>query len=348
VAARNFADVTLLGPTEPTGAWPALPTEPWIKTVEEKRFPKFFSSFVQLVEAAECDLLIAVKPHLASFGAALVAAERREVPVVLDLDDLDVALAPRAEWAKKPSMTDLRRPASAIYLSLLTKATPAASAITVSSTALQKRFGGTLVPHGCLTELFDPAAIDRERVRRDFAFDGPTVLFAGTPREHKGLKPLAKAVSQIPGARLAVVCRPQDLADSHWEHYPLLRIPIVSYPTVPKLLAAADVVAIPQLDSEPARYQMPMKVYDCMAMARPIVASAVSDLPSVLEGCGRLVPPGDVDKLAAAVSELLSDSAQARALGERARTRSLENFSIARVAEKLREVVSSVQSPGKG
>ena len=53
VAARNFAEVTLLGPTEPTGAWPALPTEPWIKTVEEKRFPKFFSSFVQLVEAAE-------------------------------------------------------------------------------------------------------------------------------------------------------------------------------------------------------------------------------------------------------------------------------------------------------
>ena len=107
-------------------------------------------------------------------------------------------------------------------------------------------------------------------------------------------------------------------------------------------------VAIPQLDSEPARYQMPMKVYDCMAMARPIVASAVSDLPSVLEGCGRLVPPGDVEKLAAAVSELLSDSAQARALGERARTRCLENFSMARVAEKLREVISRVQSPGKG
>src|SRR5213078_58769 len=171
---------------------------------------------IQLVEAADGDVLIAVKPYLASFGAALVAAERREVPVVLDLDDLDVALAPRAEWAKKPSMTDLRRPASAI---------------TVSSTALQQRFGGTLVPHGCQTELFDLAAIDRERVRRDFGFDGPTVVFAGTPREHKGLKPLAKAVSQVPGARLAVVCRPQDLADSHWERYPLLRIPIVSYPT---------------------------------------------------------------------------------------------------------------------
>ncbi len=39
-----------------------------------------------------------------------------------------------------------------------------------------------------------------------------------------------------------------------------------------------------------ASHQMPMKVYDAMAMGCPIVATAVSDLPQVLEGCARLVP----------------------------------------------------------
>src|ERR1041385_5138347 len=246
VAARTFAEATLLGPVEPTGPWPALPSEPWIKTVEEKRFPRFFLSFNELVASTDGDALIAVKPHLASFGAALVAAELKQVPVILDLDDLDIALSPRSEWIRKPSMNDLRRPASSVYLSLLTKAAPAASAITVASTALQRRFGGTRIPHGCLTDLFNPVAIDREEVRRAFGMIAPTVLFAGTPREHKGLKVLTEAVNSIPGASLAVLCRPQDLKESYWQQPHLLRIPMMPYQLLHKVLAAADVIAVPQ------------------------------------------------------------------------------------------------------
>src|SRR5437868_12655288 len=139
LAVRYFADVKIIGPVERKGLWPALPTEPWIHTVEEKRFPRFFLSLLQLVELGDGDALIAVKPYLASYGTGLIAAEQRQVPLILDLDDLDVAFVPRAEWAAHPSMADLRRPSSAIYLSLLTKASAGASAITVASTALQKR-----------------------------------------------------------------------------------------------------------------------------------------------------------------------------------------------------------------
>jgi glycosyltransferase involved in cell wall biosynthesis len=342
LAARTFADVKLIGPVERHGPWPALPTESWIHSVEEKRLPRFFLSLLQLVDLADGDVLIAVKPHLASFGAGLIAAEKRQVPLILDHDDLDTALAPRSDWATHPSMADLRRPASAIYLSLLTKASPGASAITVASTMLQKKFGGTLVPHGSFTDIFDPAKIDRASARAQFGFTGPTVLFAGTPRWHKGLKPLAKAVSKTPGARLAVLCRPEDLSDAQWQKYPLLRVPMLSYLDFPKLLAAADVVAIPQLDTEATRYQMPMKVYDCMAMAKPVVASAISDLPSVLEGCGRLVPPGEVAPLAAAIGDLLNNPEAARALGTKARARCLENYSIEVVGQKLAGVVEKL------
>jgi glycosyltransferase involved in cell wall biosynthesis len=39
---------------------------------------------------------------------------------------------------------------------------------------------------------------------------------------------------------------------------------------------------------------MPCKMFEAMAMGKPIVASAVSDLPEVLEDCGKSAAPGDM------------------------------------------------------
>jgi len=235
----------------------------------------------------------------------------------------------------------LSRPGSAVYLSLLTKASPAASAITVASSALQKKFGGTLIPHGALTEWLDPQAVDRAVAREEFGFDGPTVLFAGTPRQHKGIRNLVEAVVQIPKARLAFTGRPKDLPELDGEPR-VLRIPMVPYTSVGRLLAAADVVAIPQLDVPEARYQMPMKIFDCMAMSCPIVATNVSDIPDVLQDCARLVAPGDTRQLTQAIVGLLQRPEEAHALGERARKRCLEKFSMHSVGNKLFEVVERV------
>ena len=342
--ARTFSDALLVGPVKDSGPWPGLPRESWIRTVRYKRFPRFFKSFGSLVEAADGDVLIAVKPYLASFGVALVEAERRQVPVILDLDDLDVAFRPRSSWHSNPPLIDLAQPKSAIYVSLLTKAAIAADAITVSSAALQRRFGGTIVPHGADMELFDPARADRDSARRAFGFTGPTVLFAGTPNPHKGLEVLGRAVGQLPGVKVAVTCRDTDLTAAEWSAWPLQRIPVVPYAAVPALLAAADVVAIPQLHSEVARYQMPMKVFDAMAMGKPIVASTVSDLPHVLDGCGLLVPPGDAEALARAISRLLSDPAEARLLGDRARRRCFETYSLEQIGNSLCEIVRNISA----
>ena len=237
---------------------------------------------------------------------------------------------------------DLSRPKSPVYVSLLTRATGAATAVTVCCKALQERFGGTLIPQPVDTDRFDPALTDRERARHDFGLDGPTVLFPGVPRRHKGLEVLAEAVARIPGARLAVTCRPEDLAGPRWERLPITRLPLVPYASAPALYAAADVVAIPQLDTEAARHQMPLKAVDAMAMGRPIVASAVSDLPEVLDGCGRLVPPGDVEALAAAIAR----AARRRGAGAGARRERAgalpRALLLRRVGEQLSGVVSAL------
>jgi len=341
-AASRFADVTLIGPVARAGPWPALPRDIPIVSVKKRRFPDFFPRFVELVEKASGDVLIAAKPHLASFGVALVAAEKREVPVILDVDDLEIALAPRSRWGEDPLTTDLSRPGSIVYVSLLMRAAGAARAVTASSTALARRFGGSVVPHGVDADLFDPARIDREAARRAFGFAGPIVLFAGTPRGHKGLKELALAVERVGNARLAVLCRPTDLAGPEWDALDLHRIPFLPYADLPPLLVAADVVAIPQLDDEAAVYQMPMKVFDAMAAGKPIVASAISDLPIALDGCGRLTPPGDVEALSEAIADLLRHPVESDAMGRRARERCLALYTLAEVSRRLEQVVRRV------
>jgi glycosyltransferase involved in cell wall biosynthesis len=339
LAARRFAEVTVFGPAKHRGAWGALPQEPWIHALESKNLPKFFKTALELILACEADVVIAVKPYLASFGLALLAGECRRIPVVLDIDDLDVELAPKVDRGLPETLQDLRDPASTIYLRILSRSVGAAAAITVASTRLQAVFGGTLVPHGCPTEQMNPALVDREQARKRFGFAGPVVVFPGTRRTHKGLKPLAKAVSRIAGARLAVLCRPDDFTQPEWDEFPLIRIPLIPYASLPDFLAAGDVVAIPQLDTVAASHQMPMKVYDAMAMGKPIVASTVSDLPQVLDGCARLVPPGDVSSLAKAIRDLLDHPREAEELGQRARARCLERYSLEQVAESLRSAI---------
>jgi mannosyltransferase len=53
---------------------------------------------------------------------------------------------------------------------------------------------------------------------------------------------------------------------------------------------------------------------------------------------GVLTPPGDVDALAAALEPLMRDPASAIAMGERARARVLEKFSLAAEANAIAAV----------
>lgn len=78
----------------------------------------------------------------------------------------------------------------------------------------------------------------------------------------------------------------------------------VAYDAVPQWLAAADVVALPSVAEG-----FPNSVREALACGRPVVATPVGDLPSVLvPGVGMLVPIGDVEALGAALVSALATS----------------------------------------
>ncbi|HEY5726409.1 MAG TPA: glycosyltransferase, partial [Methylomirabilota bacterium] len=121
----------------------------------------------------------------------------------------------------------------------------------------------------------------------------------------------------------------------------------IPFEDVPRYLEAADVVAVPQRDTPDTRGQVPAKLFDAMALGRPIVSTRVSMIPEILEGCGALVPPGDVAALASAIGRLLDRPDEARALGEAARRRAVDRYSFEAARRALFPLIERVRGSGR-
>lgn len=80
---------------------------------------------------------------------------------------------------------------------------------------------------------------------------------------------------------------------------------------------------------------MPNAVLEAMAAARPVVATAVGDVPTVIRDgvTGLLVPAGDADALGAAIGRILKDPALAADLGAAGRRHALAAYGPARMAD---------------
>jgi glycosyltransferase involved in cell wall biosynthesis len=96
----------------------------------------------------------------------------------------------------------------------------------------------------------------------------------------------------------------------------------VPHRDVPGCLAAADVLVLPYLKRIfSAEYMSPLKLFEYMAACRPIVASDLPALRTVLrhEENALLCEPDSVEALAAAVRRVLADADLGRRLADRAR-----------------------------
>ena len=95
---------------------------------------------------------------------------------------------------------------------------------------------------------------------------------------------------------------------------------------VPELLATADLFVLSSRSEG-----LPLSILEAMAAGLPVVASGVGGIPEVVvDGeTGLLVPPGDPQRLAAAVEQLLVNASLRRRFGEAGRRRVAEHFDLA-------------------
>jgi glycosyltransferase involved in cell wall biosynthesis len=102
---------------------------------------------------------------------------------------------------------------------------------------------------------------------------------------------------------------------------------------------ALDIVAVPSLVDH-----FPLAVLEAMSCAKPLVASNVGAVSeAVVDGqTGMLVSPGDSQQLAQALDKLLINPAFAKAMGENARRRAENLFSIRENSEKMQNLYRSI------
>ena len=347
-----LGEVELVGPRYGNALWaPIASASIPHRWVSGGKLPRLAGTLPALLRLADGDLIYASKPRLASAGVGYLKRLTARTPLLLDIDDWEVGFFLRSGfWGTAGRALNLANPKGLPWTWLMERLTGLADGITVASRFLERKFGGVLVPHVRDTDAWRPGAGDPSEIRRRLGIGKERlVMFLGTPREYKGLEDLCAAVARLarPDVALALVGTEPGSATARRlaTAYPGIRLAGgVPFDEVPAYLSAADVVAVPQRESSDTRGQVPAKIFDAMAVGRPVVSTRVSMIPEILDGCGVLVPPGDVGELARGIAELLDAPDHAAALAARARERCVARYSFAAARRVLFPLVERVMA----
>lgn len=188
-----------------------------------------------------------------------------------------------------------------------------------------------VTPNGVNTARFTPGAAGRtgQYITEQF-----TVGFLGTLKPWHGTELLLEAFAAAPAAdRNSWRCeilgdgphrqQLQQLADQLGISHQVSFRGAAAPETVPAALADWDVAVAPYPapGEQQNHYFSPMKVYEYLAAGLPTVASAVGELPRLIDDgvTGVLVPGSDVAALAAALAQLAADHRLRDELGRAAR-----------------------------
>jgi glycosyltransferase involved in cell wall biosynthesis len=108
---------------------------------------------------------------------------------------------------------------------------------------------------------------------------------------------------------------------------------------VGNVLAGADLFVHPSLSEG-----LPLAIIEAMLAERPIVATAVGEVPTALEDgrAGTLVPAGNAQALADALAKLLADPAAAQRLGSAAAERAAREYTLTRMVERYAALYASL------
>jgi glycosyltransferase involved in cell wall biosynthesis len=176
-------------------------------------------------------------------------------------------------------------------------------------------------------------------VKRELGWDAyPIVGFAGRLSREKGadifLDAAARVVAQCPDTKFVVAGDGPDRAELDALIDQLgIREPVRMLGRcidMPALYASLDImVSASRIEG------LPIAILEGMASRLPLVATAVGEVPTVIQDgrTGVLVPAEDPDLLASAIIELLGDPARRERLGSAARQLVEDEFSAKRMTE---------------
>lgn len=361
---QRHYDVEMIGPALPKGIWEPLRNACDFETKVVKAYRNGRFEFTRMLNMISGDVIYPSKPLTQSFGVGIVKKIRTRKPLVLDIDDWELGFGKESyaslNWPKKilDFILFISKWRSYPHALLLDRLIRFSNDITVSGERLQARYGGTVIWHGRDVHIFDPKRYDKTKLKKkhlpgmDEALS--TIGFIGTARPHKGLEDLIEAIAFLDNKNILLMIVGTD--DDQYcatlkkkTKISSLKSCVTFFPqqpfeNLPEFLSIADLIVIPQRIRSASYGQVPAKIFDAMAMAKPIIATNVSDIPQILNGCGWVSAPEDPEQLATTIEYVLAHPEEARRRGKKAREKCKKEYSWETMEERLVKVFEKLRT----
>ena len=298
----------------------------------------FTAVLAALFKAGPCDVVVATSPQMLCGLAGWIVSALKRRPFVLEVRDLwprqivdlGVITNPLLVWPLYRLERFLYHRARLI----VTVAPAAAEDIVARGIPDEKVF---TIPNGVDLAFFRPG--DRlNEMRERHGWGGSFIaLYIGAHGLSQGLEVVIDAAERLKerrdilfafvgaGARKAAL-----ITMAHKKGLQnVCFLPAVRKGMMPGYYAAADVCLVPLLKREVFRTNIPSKMFEIMACARPIVLGAEGQALQLLQesGGGVAVRPEDGKALAKAVEGMADDPAKVRHYGEAGRKFAETHFS---------------------
>jgi glycosyltransferase involved in cell wall biosynthesis len=205
-------------------------------------------------------------------------------------------------------------------------------------------------PNGVDTNKFRKDCGGQE-IRRQLGIDDKIVVgFLGTFGPWHGAPVLAEAATRVKSPCHFLFIGDGDeraVSEAKIGKTPATFTGRISHDKVAAYLDACDILVSPHVPASDGSefFGSPTKLFEYLAMARPVVASRLGQIADVItdDENGLLVEPGNVGELSQALERLANDKALQNRLGKAARRTVMENFTwqdnAARVFDRISRVV---------
>ncbi|WP_243038987.1 glycosyltransferase [Dyella sedimenti] len=213
-----------------------------------------------------------------------------------------------------------------------------------------KRLRTQVIPNGFDVEALKPDPVAREKIRAEWSLTEDDLVIGLVARvhpvkDHENFLRAARILAdQDPAVRFVLVGDGADASNASLNE--LIdrlslrdRMRLCGRRTdIAQVNAALDIAALSSRGEA-----FPMAIGEAMACAVPCVATNVGDVPEIIGETGVVVPPRDHAALAAGWSRIARlEAAGRRALGESARQRIVDRFSMAAMNRRYVELYASL------
>ncbi len=299
-----------------------------------------------VIDRFDPDIVFAMSPPLSLGVAGWLAAKRRGVPFVFNIQDVFPDVAIETGTISNPKViAGAQKLEKFVY--------DRADVVTVLSEEMQRNVEGktdsttTIIPNFVDISTFEPQPKENS-YRQEFDLVGKrVVMYCGNVGFSQSIELLADAARELAelddvvfvvnggGSAIGEVRRRAEGLDN------FRIIPYQPVERVPEVLAAADVHVIP-LRKGLAWSSVPSKLYKILAVERPVIASVDEGTEVgrvVVEAeAGYSVPPDDPAPLTEALRSLLADAPRQTAMGTAGRAWVEQWTTPARAAAQYEEV----------